>query len=225
MTQRTVVVTGVTRGLGRSMAHGFAAAGHRVLGCGRNTDALTQLSDELGAEHDFRQVDVSGDDVDVWARDVIERFGAPDLVVNNAALINTVTELWRVPPEEFEALLDVNVNGVYRVVRAFLPPMLERGSGVVVNFSSGWGRSTSPGVAPYCATKFAVEGLTGALAQELPPGVAAVALSPGVIDTDMLRIAWGDGAAAYPKPESWAERAVPLLLGLGPEHNGQSLTV
>jgi NAD(P)-dependent dehydrogenase (short-subunit alcohol dehydrogenase family) len=96
---------------------------------------------------------------------------------------------------------------------------------VIVNLSSGWGRSTSPEVAPYCATKYAVEGLTLALAQELPGGMAAVPLNPGVIDTDMLRQAWSDGAASYPKPDQWAKKAAPFLLALGPKDNGRSLTV
>lgn len=65
-------------------------------------------------------------------------------------------------------------SGVMHVVRAFLPAMIERRRGVVVNFSSGWGTSTSPYVASYCASKHAIEGLTGALAQELPEGLAAV---------------------------------------------------
>ena len=103
--------------------------------------------------------------------------------------------------------------------------MVKRGSGVVVNLSSGWGRSTAPEVAPYCATKYAVEGLTLALAQELPRGMAAVPLNPGVIDTDMLRQAWADGASAYPKADAWARRAAPFLLGLGAKDNGRSLTV
>ena len=67
--------------------------------------------------------------------------------------------------------------------------------------------------------------LTQSLAEELPGGVAAVALNPGVIDTDMLRSAWGDGAAAYPDPEEWARRAVPFLEKLGAGDNGGALSV
>jgi NAD(P)-dependent dehydrogenase (short-subunit alcohol dehydrogenase family) len=94
----------------------------------------------------------------------------------------------------------------------------------VVNFSSGWGRSTAPEVAPYCATKWGVEGLTRALAQELPAGLAAVALNPGIIDTDMLRRTFGSSASAYPDPAIWAVKAVPFLEKLGPRDNGQALT-
>jgi len=95
---------------------------------------------------------------------------------------------------------------------------------VIANFSSGWGRSTSPEVAPYCATKYAVEGLTLALAQELPAGMCAVPLNPGIINTDMLQSCFGENAASYPTPEKWARKAVPFLLGLGPKDNGKSLT-
>src|SRR5204862_8292122 len=113
-----------------------------------------------------------------------------------------------------------NVQGPFHVIRAFTPAMIRAGRCVIVNFSSGWGRSTSPEVAPYCATKFAIEGLTAAFAQELPRGMAAVALNPGIIDTEMLRSCFGAGAGSYPHPESWARTAVPFLIKLGPKDNG-----
>jgi NAD(P)-dependent dehydrogenase (short-subunit alcohol dehydrogenase family) len=91
--------------------------------------------------------------------------------------------------------------------------------------SSGWGRGVSADVAPYCATKWAIEGLTKALAEELPKGMAAVPLNPGVIDTDMLRTCFSDGASSYPKAEEWAKKAGPFILGLGPKDNGRSASV
>jgi len=139
--------------------------------------------------------------------------------------MNTPAPLWQVPAREFNQLMDVNIKGVVNVIRHFVPAMVARKSGVIVNLSSGWGRSTAPEVAPYCASKYAMEGLTKALAQELPAGMAAVPLNPGVIDTDMLRQAWSDGAASYPKAAEWAKQAAPFILGLGPKHNGQSLSV
>ena len=103
--------------------------------------------------------------------------------------------------------------------------MVARKQGVVVNFSSGWGRSTSPEVAPYCASKWAVEGLTMALAQELPRGMGAIPLNPGVIDTDMLRSCFGSSASDYPDARAWSERAAPFLLQLGRKDNGKPLSV
>jgi NAD(P)-dependent dehydrogenase (short-subunit alcohol dehydrogenase family) len=130
-----------------------------------------------------------------------------------------------VPPDQFRRVIDVNINGVYCVLRAFLPAMVAKNRGVIVNFSSGWGRSTSPEVAPYCATKYAIEGLTLALAQELPGGMCAVPLNPGIIDTDMLRSCFGGEASQYPSPEKWSKTAAPFLLALGPKDNGKSLSV
>src|SRR5688500_4477489 len=103
--------------------------------------------------------------------------------------------------------------------------MIQKKRGVIVNFSSGWGRSVSPEVAPYCATKYAIEGLTKTLAEELPAGMAAVPLNPGIINTEMLQQAWSDGANAYPSPESWAKRAAPFILAIAAKDNGHSLTV
>jgi NAD(P)-dependent dehydrogenase (short-subunit alcohol dehydrogenase family) len=218
---KTIVLTGVSRGLGRAMALGFAAAGHKVLGCARNKPDL-----ELGAPHDFQAVDVSSAKaVKAWAGRLLQAHGPPDLLVNNAALINKSAPLWQINPEEFSDVVDVNIKGPFHVIHSFLPAMAAVKRGVIVNFSSGWGRSVDANVAPYCATKFAVEGLTRALALELPEGMAAIPLNPGIIDTDMLRSCFGGSSGSYETPKEWALRAVPFILSFGPRHNGQSLSV
>lgn len=222
---RTIVLTGASRGLGRAMAAGFIAQEHRVVGCARDAQAIAALAREYPQQR-FDQVDVTDEAaVARWAKSVLASHGAPDLLLNNAAVINANAVLWEIPVADFAQVVEVNIKGVFHVCRAFLPAMVERGRGVIVNFSSGWGRSTSPEVAPYCATKFAIEGLTLALAAELPRGMAAVPLNPGIIDTDMLRSCFGGHASSYPSAEEWAERAVPFLLALGPKDNGQSLSV
>ncbi len=222
---KTILITGVTRGLGRALAEWYIAHGHTVIGCGRSAEILN-LRFTHPAPHDFTSVDVAEENkVALWSEHVLARHGAPDLLINNAALMNTPKPLWQVPAAEFNRLIDVNIKGVANVIRYFAPAMVARKSGVIVNLSSGWGRSTSPEVAPYCASKFAMEGLTQALAQELPAGMAAVPLNPGVIDTDMLRQAWADGASSYPKAEAWAKVAAPFILQLGPKDNGKSLSV
>ena len=223
---KTILITGVTRGLGRALAEGFIALGHTVLGCGRDREALGLLREHYAKPNDFDAVDVAQErQVEMWAVRLLKSHGAPDLLLNNAAVTNVCAPLWEVSAEEFDTVIDVNVKGVANVLRHFLPAMIARKSGVVVNFSSGWGRSTAPEVAPYCATKYAIEGLTLALAQELPKGMAAIPLNPGIIDTDMLRVSFGSSAGNYPNPEKWSERAVPFLLQLGPKDNGKSLSV
>ena len=205
---------------------GLAVRGWAVAGCARRAGAVKAVAGELGEGHFFASVDVGEEDeVEAFCSAARREVGAPDLLLKNAALINEPAPLWEVGSEEFGQVVDVNIKGVANVVRHAVPIMIEEGKGVIVNFSSGWGRSTSPEVAPYCATKWAIEGLTQALSCELPSGVAAVALNPGGIDTDMLRSAWGEGAAAYPDPGEWAERAVPFLENLGARDNGGSLSV
>jgi NAD(P)-dependent dehydrogenase (short-subunit alcohol dehydrogenase family) len=223
---RIVTITGVTRGLGRAMAEEFARAGHTVIGCGRTEKALAELRNSLPKPHDFTVLDVTDNAaMKAWAEKVVSNFGAPDLLLNNAAVINRNARLWEVSAEDFSRVVDINIKGVTNVIRNFAPAMVARRSGVIVNFSSGWGRSTDAEVAPYCATKWAIEGLTQALAQELPEGMAAVPLNPGIIDTDMLRSCFGGSASSYPSPEEWAKRAVPFLLKLGPKDSGRQLTV
>jgi len=221
--KKTIVITGASRGLGRALALKFAELGHLVVGCGRSAQAQAELRRETGGH--FQVVDVASDrQVAHWAEKVVAAHGAPDLLLNNAALINRNAPLWQVPAAEFSELIDVNVKGVANVLRHFLPAMIARRSGVIVNFSSGWGRATDAEVAPYCASKWAIEGMTRALAQELPKGLAAIPLNPGIIDTDMLRSCFGGGARGYPSAQAWAESAAPFLLALGPADNGKPLT-
>ena len=221
-----IVLTGVTRGLGRALAEEFIKAGHTVIGCGRSGDAIFDLRMTHGAPHDFSVVDVGLDNkVALWAAKVLENDRPPDLLINNAAVMNRLAPLWEQDDREFTKLVDANIRGVQNVIRHFVPAMVAKKKGVIVNLSSGWGRSVAPEVAAYCMSKWAIEGMTKALAEELPAGMAAVPLNPGVIDTDMLRSCWAEGAASYPKAAAWAKTAAPFILGLGAKDNGQSVSV
>ena len=223
---KTILITGVSRGLGRAMAEEFIRLGHVVIGCSRSEKEIAQLQKQCSAPNDFGLVNVADDSqVAAWAKRVLQPHAAPDLLLNNAALINRNAPLWKVPAREFSEVIDVNVKGVANVIRHFMPAMIRRGRGVIVNFSSGWGRSTDAEVAPYCATKWAIEGLTQALAQELPPGLAAVPLNPGIINTEMLQSCFAGGASNYPTAKDWAKTAVPFLLNLNASNNGEQLSV
>ena len=223
---KTIVITGVSRGLGRALTEEFIRLGHKLIGCGRSEQEIAALRKQFKAPNDFSVVNVADEaQVSAWATRVVPAHGAPDLLLNNAALINRNAPLWEVPAREFSDVIDVNIKGVANMIRHFVPAMIARRSGVVVNFSSGWGRSTDAEVAPYCATKWAIEGLTRSLAQELPPGMAAVPLNPGIIDTEMLRSCFGGSASSYPGPDEWAKSAAPFLLKISPADNGQPLTV
>ena len=221
-----IVITGITRGLGRALTEYYIAAGHTVIGCGRGAEGILDLRFAHPAPQDFSVVDVADTTkVEMWAEKMLAIHGAPDFLINNAALTNDPAPLWEVPADKFSKLIDVNIKGVANVIRAFVPAMVKAKKGVIVNFSSGWGRSVAPKVAPYCASKWAIEGLTKALAEELPAGMAAVPLNPGIINTDMLRQCWPDDATSYPQAEAWAKKAAPFILSLGAKDNGCSVSV
>ncbi len=224
--KKIIVITGITRGLGRAMAEKFMALGHTVLGCGRNREVIHEFRGKYPKRHDFDVVDVSSDsEVQEWAARLHKKCGAPEIVINNAGVINPNGPLWKIGPEDFARVMDVNVIGTANVIRHFLPNMIRKHRGVIVNFSSGWGRSADKDVAPYVASKWAIEGLSLALSMEMPPGLGVVALNPGIINTDMLQSCFGESAAHYPSASRWADRAVPFILKLDATDNGQALSV
>ena len=208
------------------MAEKLIELGHTVLACGRSREVIENLRKTYRPPHDFAAVDVALESkVEPWAARLLSTHGAPDLLINNAAIINQSAPLWQVPGDEFDRLIDVNIKGVANVIRYFVPAMVAHKAGVIVNFSSGWGRSVAADVAPYCASKWAIEGLTQSLAQELPRPMSAVPFNPGIIDTDMLRTCFGGSASRYPSPKKWAEKAVPYLLSLNSRDNGKPTSV
>jgi NAD(P)-dependent dehydrogenase (short-subunit alcohol dehydrogenase family) len=223
---KTVVITGCTRGLGRAMIPLFVEAGWQIAGCGRNEGQIADLSRQFAKPHFFSACDVSREnDVAAFCAAILDQFGPPDLVLNNAAIINPNAPLWETSAEEFSRIVDINIKGPAAMMRHLLPAMLKRGGGVIVNFSSGWGRCTAADVAPYCATKYAIEGLSMATAQDTGGKVAVIPMNPGIIDTDMLRSTFGGGAAGFPDADDWARRAVPFFMKLGHKDNGKPLTV
>lgn len=222
---KTIVITGVTKGLGKALSHELIQQGHHVIGCGRSPDAIDELN-YCYKGHDFQVVDLSDNyQVQNWANQVCQQWGSLDFLINNAAIINSPQPLWEINEQEFCQVTDININGVVRTIRAFLPKMITKNKGMIVNFSSGWGRSTSPEVVPYCASKWAIEGLSKGLAQEVPSGIGVVALNPGVINTEMLQTCWGEQALSFQSPEQWSKKAAPYILKLAAKNNGQSLTV
>ena len=223
---QNIIITGVTNGIGMALAKQYIKQGHMVIGCGRNANVIGAMFDLYSKNTDFQVVDISNyKQVSSWAQDIINKYGPPDYLINNAGVINKNNYLWNISPDEFSSVIDINIKGVYNTIKEFVPGMIAKEKGTVVNLSSGWGRSTSPEVAPYCSSKWAIEGLSKSLAQELPDGITCVALNPGVIDTDMLRSCWKDQAAQYEDPENWAKRAAPFILNINNNDSGASLTV
>ncbi|WCJ18684.1 3-oxoacyl-[acyl-carrier-protein] reductase FabG [Euphorbia peplus] len=227
---KKVMITGVSRGLGRALAVELAKRGHTVIGCSRTQDKLNSLQSELSSDHNNPHLLLNADmrsnnSVEELAKIIMDKKGVPDIIVNNAGTINKNNKIWEVPVEEFDAVIDTNVKGIANVLRHFIPLMLPNKHGIVVNMSSGWGRSGAALVAPYCASKWAVEGLSRSVAKEVPDGIAVVALNPGVIHTEMLQSCFGTSASLYQAPDAWASKAATLILNLTAADNGASLTV
>lgn len=231
--QRAIVITGVTRGLGRALVDQCRQTDKlktcRVFGCGRNAKKIEELNEQYGPQYVFACLSTSEyAAVMGWAAAVVKECGGrgPHLLINNAGLINENAPLWEVEQEEFQRVVDANIHGYYNVIKAFVPSMIANRTGVVVNVTSTWGRSTSSGVAPYCTTKFGQEGMALALSDDLAgTGVAAVSVNPGIIDTDMLETVFGSSAHHYWKPSEWAKVALPFFLQLDESDSGKQLSV
>lgn len=223
--KKFVVITGVTKGLGRAMIDRFSELGWLVAGCGRSASQIEEIRNQFTENHDFQTVDVSDvESVNIWGREILDRYGAPDLLINNASIVNRNAPLWTISSEEFDQVMNVNVAGVVNVIRVFVPAMVEKQQGVIINISSSWGRVGEGDLAPYCASKFAIEGLTQSMSQELPKGMAVVSLDPGGgIDTAMLRACAPQYIDESPTPEAWSHIAIPYMLSIDPADNGKSL--
>lgn len=187
---KTVVITGGSRGIGRAAALKFSAAGYRVAIIYRSDDkAADSLIDELraaGTDAERYKCDVASySQVEATAAAIIKRFGKADVLVNNAGIAQ-IKLLIDQTEEDWDRIMDVNAKGVFNCCRHFLPDMLSRKSGRIINVSSMWGINGASCEVAYSASKAAVIGFTKALAQETgPSGVTVNCVAPGVIDTEM----------------------------------------
>ncbi|WP_116101784.1 SDR family NAD(P)-dependent oxidoreductase [Amycolatopsis thermalba] len=179
---RTALVTGGGNGLGRAIAVALSEAGARVVVTGRRRSSLDETVAALPGPGRAAVCDVA--DPESVAALADEVAGEEiSVLVNNAGVAGPVKPLVEVLPEEWDEVFAVNVRGVYLMCQAFLPPMVARGAGDVVNIASVSGKRPLLRRTPYCASKMAVIGLTATLAGEVGPhGVAVNSLSPGPVE-------------------------------------------
>jgi NAD(P)-dependent dehydrogenase (short-subunit alcohol dehydrogenase family) len=183
---RLAVVTGGGSGLGAVMARRLVGHDVRVVLVGRREDAVRSVAAELGERARPEVCDVSAP-ADVAA--LAGRLGGEDvsILVNNAGIAGPVAELADITPEEWDEVFAVNVRGTYLMCRAFLPGMIARRAGDVINLASVSGKRPLAGRTPYCASKMAVLGLTSTLAFEVgPAGVHVNCLSPGPVEGERM---------------------------------------
>jgi len=191
---KVALITGAGRGFGRAIALAFAREGARLsanyLGSRAGAEEVVAEADRLGTEAIALYGDVAReDDVKTLIASTLERFGRLDILVNNAGIM-VRGPLLQVEADQCRRMLDVNVMGTLLCSRHALPPMIERGSGRIINLSSQLAQRAvgGGGFAAYAATKGAIESLTRALASEVGAhGITVNAIAPGGIETDMSR--------------------------------------
>ncbi|MFD7904506.1 oxidoreductase [Kitasatospora sp. NPDC059747] len=217
-TGRVWLITGANSGFGQAIAEAAIAAGDSVVAAARRPEAL----DGLVAAHPGRVVPVrldvtDGERIPAAVAEALERFGRIDVLVNNAGrgLIGAVEEY---TDRELRDLMELHFFGPAALTRAVLPHLRAQGSGAVVQMSSMGGRFSFPGVGAYSATKFALEGLSEALAQEVVGfGVKVLIVEPGAFRTGFA----GGGALAHATPIAAYDPVVgPVRTGL-PDSDGK----
>ena len=184
---RTALVTGAGNGLGKAITLTLAAGGARVLLVGRQRGKLAKVAAEVGPAARIGVCDTS-DEAAVAALAAEFADEQVSIVVNNAGIAGPVAPLIDISAAEWDEVLAVNVRGVFLICRAFLPPMIARGRGDVINIASVSGKRPLAGRTPYTASKMAVLGLTATLAHEVGPlGIMVNSLSPGPVDGPRMR--------------------------------------
>lgn len=192
LANKTVLITGASRGIGEATARHFATEGARVVLLARSKDDVERIAEDitqaggtalgLGCDvawyHDLQSA------VDIAQ----ENFGSVDVLINNAGLIDPIARITDSDPEEWGLMVDVNLKGVYHGYRAALPVMQEQGSGTIINISSGAATGALEGWSHYCATKAAVLSLTRCGHKEMAEhGIRVMGLSPGTVATEMQK--------------------------------------
>lgn len=186
-----VLITGASAGIGKATARCFAERGDKLVLTARSQEALKQTAIDLEQELDAEVLALPADvgvpeQVQAVVDQAIQRFDHIDIVINNAGIcvsgpfLDTMLEHW-------QQLMDTNFWGCVHMIRAVLPHLLERGKGQIINIGSFGGKMPLPQMTAYCASKYAVSGLTEALRLELQPkGIEVIGVHPGVVNSDFL---------------------------------------
>lgn len=185
---QTALVTGATRGIGRAIAERLAQDGARVIGTATSAAGAKRIGEALAPWQGIgRVLDVSaGDGLEAWLKEVTEAVGAPVTILVNNAGITRDNLLMRMKDEDWSAVLETNLGGVFRMSRALLPAMLKARHGRIVNIGSVVASMGNPGQANYCAAKAGLAGFSRSLAREVGKrGVTVNVVAPGFIETDM----------------------------------------
>ena len=226
---KVALITGGSRGIGRAIASAYIREGASVFICGRNAN-------DVGAA--LREIGQNGGDVDGVAGDVsraqdvehivgkaLQRFGAIDVLVNNASILGPRAPIANYPLSAWEEVLRINLTGIFLMTRAVLPIMLERKSGSIINVTSGVGRRGKAGWGAYAVSKAGLEGLTQVVAEEVnEAGVRVNSVNPAATRTQMRAQAYpAEDPSALPTPEEITPIFIYLASDASVGVTGQSL--
>ena len=191
MTEKNVLITGASRGIGRSTAILFAQNGYHVfLNCNKSVEELKQVQEEIEKHHPKAVTLVPGNvgnpsDVRSIFGEIYSHCDSLDVLINNAGIAH-IGLLMDLTDEEWQQIIDTNLSSVFYCCREAVPKMVSKKSGRIINISSMWGTVGASCEAAYSASKSGIHGLTRALAKELAPsGISVNAIACGAIDTEM----------------------------------------
>ncbi len=182
---RNVLITGASRGIGKEMVYEFSKNGDRVfLNYNKSGDEAEKIAEETGAVSIKADISKS-DEVKKMAEFIHNNYGKIDVIINNAG-ISQIKLFTDITENDWDNMFDINVKGMFLVIKAFIGDMINKKKGSIINISSMWGITGGSCEVHYSASKAAVIGFTKALAKELgPSGINVNCVAPGVIDTEM----------------------------------------
>ncbi len=200
MEKGTVFISGATAGIGAATARKLAMAGYALILTGRREERLQQIANELAEQTEVRVAALDVQDAQA-IRALFdahpEWLGETTVLVNNAGLAAGTDKMQDADPADWDRMIDTNISGLLHLTRNFLPSMIAKGEGHIVNLGSVAGRQVYPGGGVYCATKFAVRALTEGLRMDLAgTGVRVTNISPGMVETEFSAVRMGNSVKA-----------------------------